>query len=147
MPPFFTHSTYEAMPRHRPVSYVYTDTPEIQALGAGFARQGYFNQGYSDAQGEANIFTIRATAVPKDKTPQFAFLAPQYGKFGEAGGPFLSPISIPKVLALTGLTSPHHLNKMFDQGKTGLGLAKGYTHSKVQGPTRAIELLRAFRTS
>ena len=136
------------MPRHRPiVSYVYTDTPEIQALGAGFARQGYFNQGYGDAQGEANAFTIRATAVPKGKNPQFAFLAPQYGKFGEAGGSFLSPITVPKVLELTGLPTPYQLDKMFNQGKTGLGLAKGYTHSKIQGPTgRTIELLRAFRT-
>jgi hypothetical protein len=135
------------MPRHRPVSYVYTDTPEIQALGAGFARQGYFNQGYGDAQGEANTFTIRSTAVPKGKNPQFAFLTPQYGKFGEAGGPFVSPVSVKKVLALTGLSTPYQLDKMFNQGKTGLGLVHGYTHSKVQGPTGpAMELLRAFRT-
>ena len=123
------------MPRHRPVvSYVYTDTPEIQALGAGFARQGYFNQGYGDAQGEANRFTIRATAVPQGKNPQFAFLAPQYGKFGEAGGPFLSPVSVSKVLALTGLSTPHHLNKMFDQGKTGWALPMATHTQKYKAP-------------
>ena len=78
------------------LAYVWGDTPEIQALGAGFAREGYFMNGYGEAQGEANRFAIKSTAVPVNVKPQIAFLTPQYGKYGIAGGQFLQPITEPK---------------------------------------------------
>jgi len=132
--------------RQRKTLYVWGDTPEIQALGAGFARQEYFMNGYGEAQGEANKFAIRSTAVPKDVKPQIAFLTPQYGKYGIAGGRFLQPITEPKVLEITGLTSSHYFGKAFLEGRTKLGAEHGYVHSLTQGPTGSIELIRAFRT-
>jgi hypothetical protein len=136
------------MPRRKKKSqaYVWGDTPEIQALGAGFARQEYFMNGYGEAQGEANKFAIRSTAVPKDVKPQIAYLTPQYGKYGIAGGKFLQPITEPKVLEITGLTTSHYLGKAFLEGRTKLGADQGYVHSLLQGPTSSIELFRAFRT-
>ena len=81
------------MPRRLPVSYVYTDTPEIQALGAGFARQGYFRQGYGKAREFGNELAMRSTAVPAGQKAQIAFLAGRYGAYGEDAGKFLQPIS------------------------------------------------------
>jgi hypothetical protein len=43
------------MPRHRIVSY--GDTPEIEALSTGFARHGFFKQGYEKARIFANATT------------------------------------------------------------------------------------------
>ena len=132
--------------RKKKAVYAWGDTPEIQALGAGFARHGYLMNGYGEAQGEANKFAIRSTAVPKNVKPQIAFLTPQYGQYGIAGGKFLQPITEPKVLEITGLTSSHYFNKAFIEGRTKLGADQGYVHSLTQGPTSSIELIRAFRT-
>ena len=132
------------MPRRRLVSY--GDTPEIEALSTGFARQGFFKQGYGEAQGEANRFAIRATAVPRGVKPQIAFHTPLYGKYGIAGGQFLQPITEPKILEATGLTSSYYLGKALREGRTELGKDKGYVHSIVKGPTSSLELIRAFRT-
>ena len=93
--------------RKKKTLYVWGDTPEIQALGAGFARQGYFMGGYDEARGEANKFAIRSTTIPKGVKSQIAFLTPQYGQYGIAGCKFLQPITEPKVLEITGLTSSH----------------------------------------
>ena len=128
------------------LAYVWGDTPEIQALGAGFAREGYFMNGYGEAQGEAIRFAIKSTAVPVNVKPQIAFLTPQYGKYGIAGGQFLQPITEPKVLEMTGLTSSHYLGKAFLEGRTKLGADHGYVHSLTQGPASSMELIRAFRT-
>ena len=132
--------------RKKKAVYAWGDPPEIQALGAGFARQGYFMNGYGEAQGEANKFAIRSTAVPKNVKPQIAFLTPQYGQYGIAGGKFLQPITEPKVLEITGLTSSHYFGKAFLEGRTKLGADQGYIHSLTRGPTSSIELIRAFRT-
>ena len=104
-----------AMPRRKKEPW---DTPEIQALGAGFARQGYFRKGYGEAQGEANAFAINATAVVGKVKPQIAFLSAIHGNYGEAGGKFLQPISIPKVISATGIKNAYYVNQAFDAGRT-----------------------------
>lgn len=47
--------------RQRKTLYVYGDTPEIQALGTGFARQEHFFEGFNKARDFAN--TLATTAV------------------------------------------------------------------------------------
>ena len=53
------------MPRRKKKSqaYAWGDTPEIQALGAGFARQGYYNSGYEKARIFANKTTSSSLAA------------------------------------------------------------------------------------
>ena len=133
-----------AMPRRKKEPW---DTPEIQALGAGFARQGYFRKGYGEARGEANAFAINATAVVGKVKPQIAFLTAIHGNYGAAGGKFLQPISIPKVISATGIKNTYYVNQAFDAGRTGLGREKGYEHSSISGPDSSMELFRAHRTS
>ena len=127
------------MPRRLPVSYVYTDTPEIQALGAGFARQGYFRQGYSEAQEFGNKLAMRSTAVPAGQKAQIAFLAGRHGTYGEDAGQFLQPISGAKLQAELGLTSPYFLNKAFEENLRPS--PKGFQQSKISG----LDILRAYK--
>ena len=42
---------------------VYGDTPEIEALSTGFARQGYYNSGYEKARIFANVTTSKSLAA------------------------------------------------------------------------------------
>ena len=42
---------------------VYGDTPEIEALSTGFARQGYYNSGYEKARIFANVTTSSTLAA------------------------------------------------------------------------------------
>ena len=42
---------------------VYGDTPEIEALSTGFARQGYYNSGYEKARVFANVTTSKSLAA------------------------------------------------------------------------------------
>ena len=52
------------MPRRKKkVVYVWGDTPEIQALGAGFAQEGYFKNGYEKARIFANVTTSKTLAA------------------------------------------------------------------------------------
>ena len=52
------------MPRRKKkVVYVWGDTPEIQALGAGFAQEGYFKNGYEKARVFANVTTSKTLAA------------------------------------------------------------------------------------
>ena len=51
--------------RKKKAVYAWGDTPEIQALGAGFARQGYFMDGY----GEARLFANKTTAYGLSTRP------------------------------------------------------------------------------
>ena len=44
-------------------AYVWGDTPEIEALGAGFARQGYFMDGYEKARVFANQTTSKSLSA------------------------------------------------------------------------------------
>ena len=136
------------MPRRKKKSqaYAWGDTPEIQALGAGFARQDYFMDGYGEAQGQANRFAVNATAVVDGVNPQIAYLTQRLGQYGEAGGHFLSPITVPKVIKATGIANRYYLDKAFEAGRTGLGKEHGYDHSIVQGTKIAMPLIRAFRT-
>ena len=49
--------------RKKKAVYAWGDTPEIQALGAGFARQGYHNSGYEKARIFANAVTSQSLAA------------------------------------------------------------------------------------
>jgi hypothetical protein len=52
------------MPRRKKkVVYVWGDTPEIEALGSGFAREGYYNSGYEKARIFANMTTSSSLAA------------------------------------------------------------------------------------
>ena len=51
------------MPRRKKKVYVWGDTPEIEALGSGFAREGYYNSGYEKARIFANATTSSALAA------------------------------------------------------------------------------------
>ena len=52
------------MPRHRITpSLSLGDTPEIEALSTGFARQGFFKQGYEKARIFANVTTSQSLAA------------------------------------------------------------------------------------
>jgi len=49
--------------RKKKAVYVYGDTPEIQALGTGFAREGHFFEGFNKARDFANTLATESTAV------------------------------------------------------------------------------------
>ena len=49
--------------RKKKAVYVWGDTPEIQALGSGFAREGYYNSGYEKARIFANKTTSSSLAA------------------------------------------------------------------------------------
>ena len=49
--------------RKKKTTYVWADTPEIQALGAGFAREGHFFEGFNKARDFANTLATESTAV------------------------------------------------------------------------------------
>ena len=60
---------------------VYGDTPEIEALSTGFARQAHFDRGYGDARLFANELAMKATAVPAGQKAQIAFLTGRYTNY------------------------------------------------------------------
>jgi len=128
------------MPRRKKKSqaYVYTDTPEIQSLGAGFARQGYFRQGYGEAREFGNKLAMRATAVPADQKAQIAYLAGRYGAYGEPAGSFLQPITGVKLQKELGL-SRHYLDKEFE--KNIRQSPAGFQQSNING----LDVLRAYK--
>ena len=49
--------------RKKKAVYVWGDTPEIEALGSGFAREGYYNSGYEKARIFANKTTSSSLAA------------------------------------------------------------------------------------
>jgi len=53
--------------RKKKTLYVWGDTPEIQALGAGFAREEHFFEGFNKARDFANTLAIDSTAVAPDQ--------------------------------------------------------------------------------
>ena len=51
---------------------VYGDTPEIEALSQGFARQGYYNSGYEKARIFANVTTSKSLAAQMKPNGSYA---------------------------------------------------------------------------
>jgi len=119
-------------------AYEWGDTPEIQALGAGLARQAHFARGYGEARLFGNELAMRATAVPADEKAQIAFLAGRYGDYGETVGPFLQPVTGVNLQKELGL-SRHYLDKEFKKNITKI--ANGIEHSSIHG----LGVLRAYK--
>ena len=121
---------------------VYSDTPELQALSKGYARQAHqthFARGYGEARMFGNELVMRATAVPEGDKAQIAFLAGRYGAYGDEGGQFLQPLTGVKLQAELGLTSPHFLNKAFEANIRPS--PKGFQQSHING----LDVLRAYK--
>ena len=125
------------MPRRKKnIQYIRGDTPEVLALGAGFARQAQFDLGYEDARLFGNKLAMHSTAVTEGKNAPMSFLASRYDD--SPSTPFLQPstgVNLQKELGL----SRHHLNTAFDKNITIS--AKGFKHSSIHG----LEMLRAYK--
>ena len=124
------------MPRRKKTLYVWGDSPEIQAVGAGFAQQAHYTRGHDAARMFGNGLAMKATAVPADQKAQIAFLAGRYGDHGE--GAFLQPITGKNLQTELGL-SRHYLNAAFQKNisKTDDGLE----YSNIHG----LDLMRAYK--
>ena len=77
--------------RKKNIHYIRGDTPEVLALGAGFARQAQFDLGYDDARVFGNKLAMRATAVPEGDKAPMSFLASRYDD--SSSKPFLQPVT------------------------------------------------------
>ena len=117
----------------------YGDTPEIEALSTGYAREAHFARGYGEGRMFGNELVMRATAVPEGDKAQIAFLAGRYGAYGDEGGQFLQPLTGVKLQAELGLTSPHFLNKAFEVNIRPS--PKGFQQSHING----LDVLRAYK--
>ena len=126
------------MPRRKKTLYVWGDSPEIQAVGAGFAQQAHYTRGHDKARVFGNELAMKATAVPAGQKSQIAFLAGRYGDHGEPAGPFLQPVTGKNLQKEIGL-SRHYLNAACDKNisKTYDGLE----YSNIHG----LDLMRAYK--
>ena len=137
------------------LAYVWGDTPEIQALGAGFAREGYFGDGFNTARGYGNSLIVNETAIPEDAHhPQTAFLKAYWHPAGD-NLPFLAPRTAKQVIGELKAANPgswskslsastHDLNAAYELGEFTVPIPstpKGWVGSKVEGLT----LFRAHR--
>ena len=123
---------------------VYSDTPELQALSKGYARQAHqthFARGYGEARMFGNELVMRATAVPEGDKAQIAFLAGRYGAYGDEGGQFLQPLTGVKLQAELGLTNPYFLNKAFNDANNTRPSPSGFQQSNING----LDVLRAYK--
>ena len=101
--------------RQRKTTYVWADTPEIQSLGAGFAREGYFMDGYDKARIFANNTTARALAAPAGvRSARYAYMV---GVPGEVGmGQFALGMTTPDVISTYGVGNRKTLEREFSRG-------------------------------
>ena len=118
-----------------PQTYASVDTPEIVALATGYARQGYYGEGYDRARVFGNELVMNATAVPAKQKAQIAFLA---GRYGESAQPFLQPITGVNLQKELGLNR-HYLDVAFDKNITKT--TNGLQYSTVHG----LDLMRAYK--
>jgi hypothetical protein len=96
-------------------AYVWGDTPEIQALGAGFAQEGYFMEGYDRARRFANDTTAKALAAqPGVRNARYAYMVGVPGSVGR--GDFALGMTTPDVITAYGLDSETTLKQAFKQG-------------------------------
>ena len=104
------------MPRRKKEPW---DTPEIQALGAGFARQGYHNSGYEKARIFANAVTSQSLAarIKPDGTHAPARFAYATGvKERDLGGLFAVGTSAVDLASDLGFKDARVLRTAFDKG-------------------------------
>ena len=128
-------SGLRALRKHN-AGHLEVDTPEVLALGAGFARQAQFDLGYDDARLFGNKLAMRSTAVPEGEKAPMSFLASRYDY--SSSKPFLQPVTGVNLQKELGL-SRHHLDTAFDKNITKSD--KGFQHSSIHG----LEMLRAYK--
>ena len=100
-------------------AYVWGDTPEIEALGAGFARQGYFMDGYEKARVFANQTTSKSLSarLKSDGTYTPARFAYATGvKEPDLGGLFAVGTSAVDLASDLGFKDARVLRTAFDNG-------------------------------
>ena len=96
-------------------AYVWGDTPEIQALGAGFAQEGYFMEGYDRARRFANDTTAKALAAqPGVRNARYAYMVGVPGSVGR--GEFVLGMTTPDVISTYRLGNRKTLESEFSQG-------------------------------
>ena len=103
------------MPRRKKEPW---DTPEIQALGAGFARQGYHNSGYEKARILANAATSQSLAarIKSDGTHAPARFAYATGvREPDLGGLFAVGISASDLASELKFKDTRELRSVFDR--------------------------------
>ena len=97
---------------------VYGDTPEIEALSTGFARQGYYNSGYEKARVFANVTTSSSLAarIKPDGTHAPARLAYATGMIEpDLGGQFAVGISAKELAEELNFKTPRALQTAFEK--------------------------------
>ena len=97
---------------------VYGDTPEIEALSTGFARQGYYNSGYEKARVFANVTTSSSLAarIKPDGTHAPARFAYATGiDAPDKGGLFAVGISAKELAEELNFKNPRALQTAFEK--------------------------------
>ena len=97
---------------------VYGDTPEIEALSTGFARQGYYNSGYEKARVFANVTTSSSLAarIKPDGShapARFAYATGIYEP--DLGGQFAVGTSAKDLAAELNFKTPRALRTAFEK--------------------------------
>ena len=148
------------MSRHRIVSY--GDTPEIEALSTGFARQGFYKQGYEKARIFANVTTSKSLAarIKPDGTHLPARYAYATGIVEpDMGGIFALGTSAKELAEELNFKSPSALQTAFDKNLldldtsmpgTNRALVKGkpvFKFKEVATAMAAAKALAAVSTS
>ena len=103
--------------RKKKTLYVWADTPEIQAVGAGFAQEGFFKNGYEKARVFANVTTSNSLAarIKPDGTYLPARFAYATGIVEpDMGGIFALGTSAKELAEELNFKSPRALQTAFD---------------------------------
>ena len=96
---------------------VYGDTPEIEALSTGFARQGYYNSGYEKARIFANATTssyLAAKIKPDGSNAPARFAYATGVREPDLGGLFAVGTSASDLASDLGFKDARALRKAFD---------------------------------
>ena len=119
------------MPRHRIVPY--GDTPEIEALSTGFARQGYFMDGYDEARLFANKTTAYGLSTRPDEKARYAYTVGVEQKPGR--GEFILGLSAKDTAQRLGYTSDRALRTAFEAASKlpSNSLMPGFTRANLNG--------------
>ena len=119
--------------RKKKTLYVWADTPEIQAVGAGFAQEGYFMEGYDRARRFANDTTAKALAAqPGVRNARYAYMVGVPGEVGR--GEFVLGMTTPDVISTYRLGNRKTLESEFSRGLLPNDpLMPGFQRSMVNG--------------
>ena len=141
---------------------VYGDTPEIEALSTGFARQGYYDSGYEKARIFANVTTSSSLAarIKPDGTHAPARFAYATGIVEpQMGGIFAVGTSAKELAEELNVKNPRALQTAFDRNilapdptmpGTNRALVKGkpvFKFKEVATAMAAAKALAAVSTS